>query len=266
MYLSKHEFGALVILGSSPSYLVRKAVYYYENELSGPKTTLLEFEPRFWQLTDPYSIWHYLNQAGYPGLLRHFVHLVRRKQQLKFLPHAFEHQVNASLPIWDVPAHKIRAANIEKLFSEGAEESARLDYKRAAALSDRKELDGLVYQICGMANMKGGSFIIGVAERDGIPALPRSEGLEHIVNPDRAINRLLQVASQFGQNAPEIDPRTVTVDGKNVVVLQVAESVAKQCGLKTFVNEGQKVPLRTGRITSWLPVEKPLPDGQIAPI
>ena len=249
-YLAAAEFSAIVVLGSAPSYLVRKAVYYCEHVSLGPKTLLIEFERRYWDATDPYTVWYYLHRNGHLHLLGSFVHLVSRKQQLKFLPVAYEHQIGISIPIWDIPVHRVTIRHIEALFDGQFEEGARLDYKRAAAVSDSKHLDDLLYRLCGMANAKGGTFIIGIPERDGFPI-----GIEDVRTPDKVLNRLAQLlASRFGKDAPEVQPRTLSIRGKTIVVLQVGESVTKRCGLK-WQGKQSVVPMRVDRITSWLPLD-----------
>jgi hypothetical protein len=254
--LAKAEFGALVILGSSPSYLIRKAVYYCEHVPIGPKNVFLEFEPRFWDSTHPYAIWDYLHRNGHIHLLGGFVHLVTRKRQLKFLPLAYEHELDLAIPIWEIPAHRLTSRNIEVLFDKQIEEGLRLDYKRAAAVSDSKELDQFIYRLCAMANTRGGTIIVGVRERDGVPIHPSSQGLEDIVNPDKVLNRIAQImSSRFGKNAPEIEPRTLTIHGKTVIILQVGESVTKQCGIKWEGKQG-KIPVRVDRTTDWIPLEQ----------
>ncbi len=253
-YLSKTEFGALVLLGSSPSYLIRKAVYYYDHVAVGPKTVLLEFERRFWDSTHPYAIWHYLQRTNHGHLLANFVHLVPRKRHLKFVPVAYEEQHDPTLPIWEMPAHRVTVNDIEALFKQRSEECLQLDYKRAAIVSDAKGFERLLYRICGMANAKGGTIVIGVAESEGVPLVPISEGLENVEKPDKTLNRLHQIVSaRFGKNAPDIDPRTILVRGKNVLVLQIGESVTKRCGIKTRADNVDYIPVRKGRTTDWIP-------------
>lgn len=262
-YLAKTEFGVLVILGSSLSYLVRKGVYYSDHVPIGPKTVLLEFEPRFWDSTHPYAIWDYLRRNGHMHLLSSFVHLVARKRQLKFLPVAYEHQLDLSIPIWEIPAHQLTPQHIEVLFDKAIEEGLRLDYKRAAAVSDSKELDQFVYRLCAMANAKGGTTIVGVRECDGMPVQPISDGLENVVKPDKTLNRIAQIiSSRFKKNAPEVEPRTLTIHGKTVIILQVGESVTKQCGIK-WKGKQAKIPVRVDRTTDWIPVEQRSLTGEV---
>jgi hypothetical protein len=251
-YLSRFEFGAVVVLGSSPSYLVRKAVYYCDHIPAGPKTVLLEFERRFWDSAHPYLIWDYLYRVDHLHLLNQFVHLVSRKQQLKFLPVAYDERHDPELPIWDIPAHRLTPNDIEVLFESRTEESDRLDYKRAAILSDETRFDRLISRICGMANSKGGTIVIGIAENEGAPLLPILQGLEHVDKADKTLNRVQQVlSSRFGRDAPEVDSRSLSVRGKTVLVLQIGESVTKRCGMLQRGNV-DVIPVRRGRTTDWM--------------
>ena len=57
----------------------------------------------------------------------------------------------------------------------------------------------------------------------------------------------------FGKDAPDIDPRTILVRGKNVLVLQIGQSVTKRCGIKTRADNVDYIPVRKGRTTDWIP-------------
>jgi len=138
-FLGGEEFNAILVLGSTPTNIARKAVHYFENVPEGPKTILLEFNAKLWGPTETYAVWHYLNRTGYLHLLRRFVHLATRKSARKFLPVAKEQRIEPSVPIWEIPAHKITGTHIEHLFVERVEEGLRLDYKRAAAVSEKKD-------------------------------------------------------------------------------------------------------------------------------
>jgi hypothetical protein len=250
-HLRRERFDAIVLLGSSPPLLVRKAVFYSAYPL-GPKTVLLEFEKRAWESTDPFSIWNYLKSKGQLHLLNNFVHLVNRKAQRKFLPVAYDRKIDWNLEIADVATRKLTAAHVEQLFSDQIEEGQRLDYKRAATFDDRKDLDKLIDRICGMANAQGGSIVVGVVEANGLPVLPFSKSLEHVAKPDRAIMRVEQkLFGRLENNRPDVQFRTLSVKGRNIVVMQIAEGISKQYGAKRF-DDGVKVPVRQGRLLSWV--------------
>jgi hypothetical protein len=263
--LETTPFDAVVILGTTPANIVRKAVSY-SIDPRGPKTVLLEFEKRAWDRTDPFSVWSYLGRAGQLHLMRNFVHLVSRKGLLKYLPPAYRRATDMALDIWDVPAQKLEPTCIERLFRERLEEGPRLDYKRAAAVKEGKELDKLVEKFCAMANARGGSFVIGVAEIDGRPVQPIDAGLEDVGNPDAVINRIQQkVYNKFGRSAPELEFASLRTGDKNIVIVQVAESVVKRCGLKVMLNRGEVIPLRQGRMTNWVSASEEIRDQSATP-
>jgi len=93
--------------------------------------------------------------------------------------------------------------------------------------------------------------VIGIAEVDGAPQLPISKGLGHVQNPDKAINRILQKLASDRNETPDVEPRTVRLRSKTLV-LQVSESVGKRCGLRIGDGNVSYIPVRRDRITEWV--------------
>jgi hypothetical protein len=251
--LRAENFHAVVILGTSPTNILRKGVYYLDSIGEGPKPLLLEFNLKHWDEAETYALWHYLDRTGHLHLLRNFVHLTTRKSARKYLPSAAKKMsIGSSVPIWEIPAHRITADHVEHLFTAQLEEGGRLDYKRAAALSEKKKLDHLVERICAFANSKGGTIVIGIIEVDGLPLLPITKGLENVAQPDGGINRLLQKLANVKSETPDIETRTITLRSRTIVVLQIGESISKQCGMRLGADQKLYVPIRRDRITDWL--------------
>src|SRR5262249_38926111 len=223
----------------------------------GPKTLLLEFDATQWDEAESYAVWPYLNRTGHFHFLRQFVHLTTRMTHRKYLPAATKTRVTQSVPIWEIASQQINADHIERLFTGQVEEGGRLDYKRAAALSEKKELAKLAERICAFANSKGGTIAIGIIEVDGRPLLLIAKGLQNVPNPDQGINRILQKLSATPYETPDVEARTVTLRSRTVVILQIGESIGKHCGVTLGADRKLRIPVRRDRITDWLLVEEP---------
>lgn len=78
------------------------------------------------------------------------------------------------LPI-DIPT---RISEIDRLISDGVQESIHLDYKRSAAIDEKKFVE-IARDVSSFANSDGGILIYGVEEKGYLP-IRKDEGVDHV--------------------------------------------------------------------------------------
>jgi|SRR5215216_271216 len=90
-------------------------------------------------------------------------------------------------PILQIPT---TISEIDKLISDGVQESLHLDYKRSAAIDDGK-FDEIARDVSSFANSDGGILIYGVEEEKHLPTC-KDAGVDHIkYNRERLENIIL---------------------------------------------------------------------------
>lgn len=128
------------------------------------------------------------------------------------------HKYEMSLPLIQIP---LTISDIDKLISDGVQESIHLDYKRSAAI-DSSRFDELACDVSSFANSDGGILIYGVQEKDYLP-ISRDEGVDHVkYNRERLENIISSRIS------PRLDDVRITqiplTEARSIYVIAIGKS------------------------------------------
>lgn len=126
----------------------------------------------------------------------------------------------------DKPTSAITVEEIQALVEDGAPEDAFLDYKAKPYRHDADGIHELVKDVSAFANASGGYLLIGIGPDSNDPRHPG--GLVNVENPERERRRMIDhCLEKIEPRLPWLDIRTISVDGKNLLICRVPDGDRK---------------------------------------
>lgn len=131
----------------------------------------------------------------------------------------------------DKPLNEITGEDIHSLIDNQVPESRTLDYKSKLTISDDKEKKEFCADVTALANTRGGDIIFGISE-DNQKMPVEICGVFLDQNEDKIKTQINQILrSKVSPKLQDVDIRVLDLDGKQVMILRVGESIFSPHGV-----------------------------------